>query len=53
MLPLLKFSADGEEHTMQEAHDWLAKLMGLSEEDLRERLPSVVGKRHLQIVWYG
>ena len=53
MLPLLKFSADGEEHTMQEARDWLAKLMGLSEEDLRERLPSVVGKRHLQIVWYG
>lgn len=40
MLPLLKFSADGEEHTMQEARDWLAKLMGLSEEDLRERLPS-------------
>lgn len=40
MLPLLKFSADGEEHTMQEARDWLAKLMGLSKEDLRERLPS-------------
>lgn len=40
MFPLLKFSADGEEHTMQEARDGLAKLMGLSEEDLRERLPS-------------
>lgn len=40
MLPLLKFSADGEEHTMQEARDGLAKLMGLSEEDQQERLPS-------------
>jgi len=40
MLPLLKFSADGEEHTMQEAREGLAKIMGLSEEDLQERLPS-------------
>lgn len=40
MLPLLKFSADGEEHTMQEARDGLAELMGLSQEDLEERLPS-------------
>src|SRR5690606_4896315 len=40
MLPLLKFSADGKEHTMQEARDGLAKVMGLSEDDLRERLPS-------------
>ncbi len=40
MLPLLKFSADGEEHTMQEAREGLAELMGLSQEDLEERLPS-------------
>jgi len=40
MLPLLKFSADGEEHTMQEAREGLARVMRLSEEDLRERLPS-------------
>lgn len=40
MLPLLKFSADDEEHTMQEAREGLAKIMGLSEEDLQERLPS-------------
>ncbi len=40
MLPLLKFSGDGKEHTMQEARDRLAKVMGLTEEDLRERLPS-------------
>ena len=37
MLPLLKFSADDEEHTMQEAREGLAKIMGLSEEDLQER----------------
>lgn len=40
MLPLLKFSADGEEHTMQEAREGLAKIMELSQEDLEERLPS-------------
>ncbi|AVI64066.1 restriction endonuclease [Halomonas sp. GFAJ-1] len=40
MLPLLKISADGEEHTMQEARERLAKMMCLSQEDLEERLPS-------------
>ena len=40
MLPLLKFSADGEEHTMQEARGGLAEAMELSKEDLQERLPS-------------
>lgn len=40
MLPLLKFSADGEQHTMQEAREGLAKEMGLSQEDLEEKLPS-------------
>lgn len=40
MLPLLQFSADGKEHTMQEAREGLALHMGLSQEDLEERLPS-------------
>ena len=40
MLPLLKFSADGEEHSMQEAREGLAEIMGLSQEDLEKRLPS-------------
>lgn len=40
MLPLLKFSADGEEHTMQEAREGLADMLGLSQDDLEERLPS-------------
>ncbi|WP_462326152.1 restriction endonuclease, partial [Desulfoplanes sp.] len=40
MLPLLKLSAGGEEYTMQEAREGLAKVLKLSEEDLQERLPS-------------
>ncbi|WP_341580822.1 restriction endonuclease [Marinobacter metalliresistant] len=40
MLPLLKFSADGEEHTMQEAREGLAAKMELSQDDLEEKLPS-------------
>lgn len=40
MLPLLKFSADGEEHTMQEAREGLAAILELSQEDLEEKLPS-------------
>lgn len=42
MLPMLKFAADGKEHTMQEARDGLAKTLGLSQSDLEERLPSTV-----------
>jgi len=34
MLPLLKFSADGEEHTMPAAREAMAKIMNLSEDDL-------------------
>lgn len=40
MLPLLKFSADGEEHTMQEAREGLAEVMELSQEEVEEKLPS-------------
>lgn len=40
MLPLLKFSADGEEHTISEAREAMAEIMNLSEDDLKERLPS-------------
>ena len=40
MLPLLQFSADGKEHTMQDARVGLASIMNLSQEDLEERLPS-------------
>lgn len=40
MLPLLNFYADGEEHSIQEAIDELASEFELSEEDLKQLLPS-------------
>ena len=39
-LPLLKFSQDGQEHSLKEAREYLAKAMKLSEEDLKQVLPS-------------
>lgn len=40
MLPMLKLSSDGEEHSMQETREALASQLGLSQEDLEEKLPS-------------
>jgi restriction system protein len=40
MLPLMKFSSDGNEHTLREAIDSLAGQFTLSEEELSELLPS-------------
>ncbi|MBL0268066.1 MAG: restriction endonuclease [Chitinophagaceae bacterium] len=40
MLPLLKFLSDGNEHSLQEAHDYLADQLGLTEHERRELLPS-------------
>ena len=40
MLPLLRFYGDGQEHSIQEAVDGLAKAFDLSEQDLSELLPS-------------
>jgi restriction system protein len=40
MLPLLKFCADGKEHTNREALDALAQEFGLTEEEQKELLPS-------------
>ena len=40
MLPLLKNIADGKEHSLSETVDALAKSFGLSDEELRELLPS-------------
>lgn len=38
--PLLDFSADGKEHSMQEAREAIAKIMALPEADMKELLPS-------------
>jgi len=40
MLPLLEIASDGEEHSMREAFEVLAKEFGLGEAQLRELLPS-------------
>ena len=38
--PLLEFAADGQEHSLAEARATLKEVMGVSEEDLQELLPS-------------
>jgi len=40
MLPLLKFCADGQEHTHRESIDVLAKEFGLTEDEQKQLLPS-------------
>ncbi|MHB8055700.1 MAG: restriction endonuclease [Candidatus Aminicenantales bacterium] len=38
--PLLEFASDGKEHSLKEASEIIAKKMSLSEEELKEPLPS-------------
>ena len=40
MLPFLKFLSDGNEHSLSETHDTLAKQFQLTDTELRELLPS-------------
>ena len=40
MLPFLKYLADGKEHSLSETHDALAEQFELTDEELRELLPS-------------
>ena len=40
MLPFLEYLADGEEHSLSETHDALAKHFKLTDEELKELLPS-------------
>ena len=40
MLPLLKYLSDGEEHNLSQTHDDLATQLKLTDEELRELLPS-------------
>jgi restriction system protein len=40
MLPILRITSDGQEHTSSEASDLLAQQFSLTETDLRELLPS-------------
>lgn len=50
--PLLDFSADGKEHSIQEAREAIAKAMALSESDIKELLPSgIQTKFDNRIAW--
>ncbi len=40
MLPVLRFMADGKPHSIAELRDHIPDLMGISEEDQKDRLPS-------------
>jgi restriction system protein len=45
MLPLLTVLSDGQEHTVRDARERIARALPLSEEDLRQTVPS--GKKLL------
>lgn len=50
--PLLHLAADGQEHSIQEAREVIAKQMALPEADLRERLPSgIQTKFENRVAW--
>ena len=53
MLPLLQFAGDGKEHTIGEARDHLAKALQISEQDIRELLPSGTQSRFDNRVTWG
>ena len=40
MLPLMEFAADGQEHSLREARDFLAKRLGVTDAEREELLPS-------------
>jgi restriction system protein len=45
MLPLLQYAGDGREHSLHEAHDYLADHFGLTSEEVNELLPSGVQRK--------
>jgi restriction system protein len=50
--PLLEIAADGKEHSLQEARETVAKMMAISEEDLKELLPSgIQTKFENRVAW--
>ena len=52
MLPLLKFAGDGKEHSLREAVDALAVQFKLTEQEVKQLLPSGAQERFLnRVVW--
>jgi restriction system protein len=50
MLPLLRFAADGQEHSLREAIEKLADHFGLSDEECKALLPS--GRPRVKSTFY-
>jgi restriction endonuclease Mrr len=50
MLPLLRFAADGQEHSLREAIEKLADHFGLSDEERKALLPS--GRPRVKSTFY-
>jgi len=53
MLPLLKFAADGREHTISEAMDAVAQQMGITEKGRELMLPSGAQARYRNSVTWA
>lgn len=52
MLPMLKITADGGEHSMADFRERLSREMGLSPEDLQEKLPSGIQTKYQnRVAW--
>jgi restriction system protein len=52
LLPLLKLSADGKEHTVPETEEKLADILNLTKEDREEMLPSGTQRRFVnRLAW--
>ena len=50
--PLLDVASDGNEHSIQEARNIIAARMSISEEDMKERLPSGTGIKFInRVAW--
>ena len=52
LLPFLKFLGDGQEHTIQETFEHVARALSLSEDDRKELLPSG-GRKYLNRVGWA
>lgn len=53
LLPVLRYTADGGEHTISELVDAMAKHFDLSESDIAEMLPSGTQARHQNRVYWA
>lgn len=52
MLPLMEMASDGNEHSISEAMDHLARVFSLTEDDLAERIPSGLQTRfYNRVTW--